>query len=572
MSLQPQPWPEPAEEITKAVLAMYAGRRAPLPVVVRDELDEVFADAEFGQAFADRGTAGWSPGRLALVTVLQMVENLTDRQAAEAVRDKISWKYALGLTLTDPGFDFSVLSQFRSRIVEHGLEERVLDLLVAALVDKGLLKAGGKQRTDSTHVVAAVRDLNRLELAGESVRACVEAIAAAAPDWLAATIDVAGWGQRYGLRVDSWRLPTSKTKRDALASAYGRDGFALLSAVYAPTTPGWLAELPAVDILRIVLVQNYTRTTDRNGREVVKMREADTDGLPPGRCRLTSPYDPDARWGGKRDMTWNGYKLHISETCDAEAADTPAGCVPHTPPNLITNVTTTDASVPDVAMTEPIHEDLARRDLLPAEHYLDSGYPSADLLISSLARFGIALVTPMLADTSPQARAGNGFDRTAFTVDWDDQRVTCPQGHSNASWTPANQRGTDVLVVRFAGDVCQPCPVKAQCTTATSRGRQLTLRPHAVQQALDHARTEQTTKAWQHKYARRAGAESTIAQSVAVTDTRHARYRGLPKTRLEHAFKAVALNLIRLDAWWNGHPLDQRRTSHLSRLELALAA
>lgn len=572
MSLQPQPWPEPTDEITQAVLAMYARRRAPLPVVVRDELDEVFADAEFAQAFGDRGAAGWSPGRLAMITVLQMVENLTDRQAAEAVRDKISWKYALGLALTDPGFDFSVLSQFRSRIVEHGLEERVLDLLVTALVDKGLLKAGGKQRTDSTHVLAAVRDLNRLELAGESVRACVEAIAAAAPDWLAATIDLVSWGHRYGLRVDSWRLPASKTKRDALAAAYGRDGFALLKAVYAPTTPAWLAELPAVDILRIVLIQNYVLSVDRQGREVVRKREADTDGLPPGRCRLTSPYDPDARWGGKRDLAWNGYKLHISETCDADAGDTPAGGVPQAPPNLITNVATTDASVPDVAMTEPIHEHLAARGLLPAEHYLDSGYPSADLLVSSQARYGITLVTPMLADTSPQARAGDGFDRTAFTIDWDHQQVTCPQGQSNTSWTPANQRGTNVIVVRFAGEVCQPCPVKAQCTTATSRGRQLTIRPQPVQQALDHARAEQTTKQWQNKYARRAGAESTIAQSVAVTDTRHARYRGLDKTRLEHVFKAAALNLIRLDAWWNGHPLDPRRTSHLSRLELDLAA
>jgi transposase len=575
MSLQPQPWPEPADEITQAVLAMYARRRAPLPVVVRDELDEVFADAQFARAFADRGAAGWSPGRLAMVTVLQMVEDLTDRQAAEAVRDKISWKYALGLALTDPGFDFSVLSQFRSRIVEHGLEEKVLDLLVTALVDKGLLKAGGKQRTDSTHVLAAVRDLNRLELAGESVRACVEAIAAAAPDWLAATIDPVSWGQRYGPRVDSWRLPASKTKRVALAAAYGRDGFALLDAVYAPSAPAWLAGLPAVDILRIVLIQNYVITTDRQRREVVRMREADTDGLPPGRCRLTSPYDPDARWGGKRDLAWNGYKLHISETCDLDAADAPtdlADYVPDAPPNLITNVATTDASVPDVAMTEPIHEHLATRGLLPAEHYLDSGYPSADLLISSLARYGIALVTPMLADTSPQARAADGFDRTAFTIDWNQQRVTCPQGQANASWTPADQRGTDVIVVRFPGEVCQPCPDKTRCTTSTSRGRQLTIRPQPVQQALDHARAEQTTKQWQNKYARRAGAESTIAQSVAVTDTRHARYRGLAKTRLEHVFKAAALNLIRLDAWWNGHPLDPRRTSHLSRLELDLAA
>lgn len=316
MSLQPRPWPEPAEEITNAVRTMYAGRRAPLPVVVRDELDELFADAEFAAAFADRGTPGWSPGRLALVTVLQMVENLTDRQAAEAVRDKISWKYALGLGLTDTGFDFSVLSEFRSRIVEHGLEERALDLLVAALVDKGLLKAGGKQRTDSTHVLAAVRDLNRLELAGESVRACVEAIAAAAPGWLATVIDVPDWSTRYGARVDSWRLPASKTKREALAATYGRDGFALLSAVHGPTAPAWLAEMPAVDVLRVVLLQNYVVSTDRQGREVVRMREADSDGLPPGRSRITSPYDPDARWGGKRDLAWNGYKLHISETCN----------------------------------------------------------------------------------------------------------------------------------------------------------------------------------------------------------------------------------------------------------------
>src|SRR5439155_17668461 len=152
MSLQPQPWPEPAGEIAAAVRAMHAGRRAPLPVVIRDELGELFADGQFATAFADRGTPGWSPGRLALVTALQMVENLTDRQAAEAVRDKISWKYALGLGLADTGFDFSVLSEFRKRVAEHGLEARALDLLVAGLVDKGLIKPRGKQRTDSTHV------------------------------------------------------------------------------------------------------------------------------------------------------------------------------------------------------------------------------------------------------------------------------------------------------------------------------------------------------------------------------------------------------------------------------------
>lgn len=571
MSLQPRPWPEPADEIATAVRVMYGGRRAPLPVVIRDELGELFADGQFAQAFADRGTPGWSPGRLALVTALQMVENLTDRQAAEAVRDKISWKYALGLELTDTGVDFSVLSEFRTRVAEHGLEAKALDLLVAALVDKGLIKARGKARTDSTHVLAAVRDLNRLELAGEAVRAALEALAAAAPQWLAEALQVSGWAAGYGVRIDSWRLPTSKTKRAQLAAAYGADGFTLLDAVYAADSPPWLADLPAVEALRRILVQNYVVVVDRTGREVITMRDADTHGLPPGRCRITSPYDLDARYGGKRDLVWNGYKLHITETCDAEPATTD-DAVPAAPPNLVTHVASTDASVPDVAMTEPIHAELARRHVLPAEHYLDSGYPSADLLVSSQAEHGITLLTPMLADTSPQARAGNGYDRTAFTIDWDTEQVTCPQGQHSDSWSPATQRGTEVIVVKFAGHACQPCPVKARCTTASRGGRQLTLRPRPVQEALDAARAHQSTTAWQAKYARRAGVESTIAQSVKVTDTRQARYRGLAKTRLEHVFKAVALNFIRLDAWFNGIPVDPRHTSHLSRLDLDLAA
>ncbi len=574
MSLHPKSWPEPAEDVARAVMAVYAGRRAPMPVAARDELGELFADEQFAAAFADRGPEGWSPGRLMLVTVLQAAEGLTDRQAAEAVRDKLSWKYALGLALADTGFDYSILSEFRTRLVEHDMHTRVLDLMVARLVESGLLKAGGKQRTDSTHVLAAVRLLNQIELVGESVRACLEALAAADPDWTAAVLD-ASWQRRYAARIDSWRMPGSKTKRVALGNDYARDGHALLHMVWHPDSPGWLREVPAVDVLRRVLVQNTKVSTDRAGREVVTLRDAGTDGLPPGRSRIVSPYDLDARWGGKRDLAWCGFKLHISESCDAEApaASVDAGdWVPDEPPNLVTNVTTTDASVPDTVMTGPIHQALAAREVLPGEHYLDSGYPSADLLISSLTDYGVRLVTPMLADTSPQARAGEGFDRNGFTIDWDVQTVACPQGKTSTWWTPAVQRGTDVIVVKYASEDCQPCPVKAKCTTATRGGRQLTLRPQPVQQALDTARAEQTTNQWRTRYARRAGVESTIAQATKVTDTRRARYQGLAKTSLDHNVKAAALNLIRLDAWWNGEVLDPRRTSHLSRLELTLAA
>lgn len=582
MSLRAMPWPEPAGEIVAAVRVMYRGREVPLPVMVRDQLGEVFADEQFAQAFGVRGRPGWSPGRLALITVLQQAEGLTDRQAADAVRLRIDWKYALGLTLADPGFDASVLCEFRARVIEHGLEETALDLLLAVLRDKGLVKAGGKQRTDSTHVVAAVRDLNRLELAGESVRACVEALAVAAPDWLAAAIDVVGWGKRYAARVDSWRLPTAETARTELALAYGSDGYALLRAVYAPEAPDWLRELPAVGVLRVVLLQNYTRTVQELGREVITRREADTDGLPPGKWRLSSPYDTDARWGGKRDTFWNGYKVHLSETChtpDTGHTDTPGAPQQATPappapelPNLITNVATTDATVPDVAMTKPIHQMLQRRGLLPDEHYLDSGYPSAELITGSRADFGIRLITPVLADQSPQARAGNGFDRSAFTIDFDREQATCPQGQTSTSWNPVTQRGTDTIVITFATSTCGPCPVRDQCTTSQKRRRQLTVHPQPIHQAQHAARADQDTKDWQAKYALRAGVEGTIRQGIAVTELRHCRYRGLAKTHLQHVYAATALNLIRLHAWWNGHPLDRTRTSHLTHLQLTLTA
>lgn len=577
MSMRPQPWPEPSEEIAAAVRAMYSGREVPLPVAIRDQLGELFTDEAFGAGFAARGKPGWSPGRLALVTVLQMAENLTDRQAAEAAREKISWKYALGMTLSDPGFDASILSEFRARLIAHSLEERVLDVLLARLGELGLVKAGGKQRTDSTHVLAAVRDLNRLELAGESVRAAAEALAVAAPGWLPTVIDLGDWTKRYGARVDSWRLPTSQVKRKRLAETYGNDAVTLLRAVYAPEAPDWLQELPAVEVLRRVLVQNYSIRTDTHGREVITRREADTDGLPPGRVRISSPYDTDTRWAAKgEDLVWNGYKVHLSETCHTTDTAEIRGRTPQpTPPevpNLITNVATTDATVPDVAMTDPIHQMLEGRGLLPEQHYLDSGYPSAALMTRSRTEFGVELITPLLSDQSPQARADAGYDRASFSIDFDHQQATCPQGHTSSSWNPVTQRDTDTIVISFSATTCGPCPVREQCTTSRTRRRQLTVHPRDIHTAQRQARALQDTKPWQDTYALRAGIEGTIHQAVTVCDIRHARYRGLRKVHLQHIFSAVALNLIRLNAYWNAHPMDRTRTSHLSRLELALTA
>ena len=316
-----RPRPAPRVPDQTVVVARAAFPKGSPAMSARDELADVFGDEQFAAAFGMRGAPAESPGALALVTVLQYVENLTDRQAGLMVARAIDWKYALGLELADPGFDPSVLSKFRARLVEHGLERVVFDKMLEVLAAKGLVGAGGKQRTDSTHVASAVRDLNRLELAGESVRACLEALTAAAPDWLASVIEVSEGSTRYGARGDSWRLPSSAAKRERLAGLYGSDALALLRAIHAAPAPPWLRELPAVQILATVLIQNYYIHTNARGREVIIRREPDKHGLPPAHHRVSSPYDTDARWAAKgEDLFWCGYKLHLTETCDTANA------------------------------------------------------------------------------------------------------------------------------------------------------------------------------------------------------------------------------------------------------------
>lgn len=190
---------------------------------LRDRLGTIFTDAQFVPLFASCGQPAACPWRVALVTLLQFAENLSDRRAADAVRGRIDRKYLLGLELTGPGFDASVLSEFRSRLVAGGAEEHLLDTLLALCRDLKLLSARGRQRTDSTHVLRAVRSLNRLECVTEALRAALNALASAAPEWLRAHANPA-WLERYGGRADEDHVPQGEAKRRAHAEQIGRDG------------------------------------------------------------------------------------------------------------------------------------------------------------------------------------------------------------------------------------------------------------------------------------------------------------------------------------------------------------
>src|SRR6266436_3793907 len=249
MSMYPQAiGPIPVETIRVARAAYPKGS---LAMRLRDELGGLYQDEQFGSLFSSRGQPAEAPWRLAIVLVLQYVEGLTDRQAAEAVRGRIDWKYALGLELTDAGMDASVLSEFRARVVAGGAEALLLDALLELCKQRGWVKAGGKQRTDSTHVLARVRSLSNLECVGETLRAVLNNLAQVDAEWLAQQIS-AEWFERSSHRVENYRLPKAESQRTALAQQIGADGMHLLAVVECIDAPTEGKDLESVQVLRQV--------------------------------------------------------------------------------------------------------------------------------------------------------------------------------------------------------------------------------------------------------------------------------------------------------------------------------
>lgn len=530
MSLHPRPIdPVPEETVRVARAAFPKGN----PYMrMRDEFGVFYQDAAFAALFPTRGQPAESPWRLALTLVLQYAENLSDRQATDAVRGRIDWKYALSLELTDPGFDASVLSEFRGRLVAGGAEQTLLDMMLDRFKERGLLKARGRQRTDSTHVLAAIRTLNRLECVGEALRHALNALAVAAPDWLRPRLDPV-WTGRYGRRVDEYRLPKGQVEREALAEQIGRDGFTLLGAVSAPDAPPWLRELPAIEALRRIWLQQYY-APDEDG----SARWRRSGDLPPAARMISSPHDLEARYSYKRTTTWIGYKAQVTETCDPDA------------PHLITHVQTTPATTPDREQLPSIHEALAAKDLLPAEHLVDAGYPDAEILVTSRAAHGVEVIGPVMPDTAWQAHAADAFDVSCFLIDWDEQQATCPAGKVSSRWSAGQKdnRGKEMINIQFAREDCRACPARPRCTTARN-GRRLSVRPKEQHRALQAARQFQATAAFKECYNARAGVEGTLSQGLRVCDLRHARYIGLAKTHLQHVLTAAALNFVRVAHW-----------------------
>ena len=247
--------------------------------------------------FPTHGQPALAPWRLALVTVFQFMEGLTDRQTADAVRDRLAWKYALSLDLCDPGFDHSVLPEFRSRLVEGHAEQRLLDLFLERCREGGWLKAHGRQRTDSTHVLAKIRALNRTLCVAQTMVYVLNVLSEVAPDWILAHVPVE-WVERYGERLEHERLPKEEQERQQYANHVGTDGWTLLDALEAPDTADWMKTLPAITTLGTIWEQQF-EAREQGGQ----WRQE--PALPAAQL-INSPYDLDARKGREKDHAVGG--------------------------------------------------------------------------------------------------------------------------------------------------------------------------------------------------------------------------------------------------------------------------
>ncbi len=543
MSFKPQAIGPIPEETARIARAAYP--KGNIYRQLRDTLGTIYEDEQFADLFPQRGQPAETPWRLALVCVMQFREGLSDRQAADAVRGRLDWKYLLGLELSDPGFDHTVLVEFRQRLLNGQHDLLLFDLLLTRLREGGYLKGRGRQRSDSTHVLAKIRALNRVEGVGETLRAALNSLAVAAPQWLQGQIQ-ADWVDR----VEDYRLPTGKQAREDYAVVMGKDGASLLNAIYAAEAPAWLAEIPAVETLRRVWVQHfYWEQGDLCWRDASNVPAA-------GQC-IDSPYDPEAHSAQKRTTSWVGYKVHLTETCDDDS------------PHLITHVETTPAPLADDAAVPLIHEALQQRDLLPGVHLVDTGYVDAAELVSSQQDYEVDLCGPTRQDYHWQAREETGFEASQFVVDWQNECATCPAGQTSSSWTPAqDRRGNPVIKIKFAMQDCRPCPSREQCTHSQSAAprRVLTVRPQEQYQALQAARQRQTTKAFKTTYAVRAGIEGTLSQGIRAFGLRQARYRGLEKVHLQQILTATALNLCRMHDWLTEQPRARTRQAAFVRL------
>jgi transposase len=467
----------------------------------------------------NNGRPGIDPVLLCGVTLLQFMEKVADRRAAEQVVYHLGWKYALDLELAYEGFHPTVLVYFRDRLEEKQSERVMFDGIVDLLIELGLIKRAGKQRIDSTHVLGYVKEMSRLECAVETMRLGLEELAGVIggqrPEF---------WERLWALYVQSevgWRL--SKADRESRYRQCGQDIKDLLE--WIDKSDAKLAEIESIQLMRRVFEEQF---------EVVEAA-VQSRRTRPSRA-VQNPHDPDAHYADKGSKQWIGYKVHVVESVDPEE---PAKVKAEPGEHFITEIVTTEAAQDEKAgLAQALKRQQEHHQIKPQAIYADAGYVTENTLAQAEGN-----AMELLGPTRPDPHKGP-YNADGFTVDVENQRAVCPQGKTSAqcSHIKDNYMGTEYYRLEW-GRQCDSCPVQKQCTRAKSGRRILVV-------GLRHDLVEKRRKEMkQAEFSRsmypRNGIEGTHSELVRGHGLRQTRYRGFNRVALSHYFMGAACNVKR---------------------------
>jgi transposase len=485
--------------------------------IVGDQLLSLISEdefiSEFASMYSNTGRPSVNPIILSLVTIFQFLEEIPDRVAAQYVVSRLDWKYALHVPMDDPGFHYSDLCNFRKRLAKHGKESLLFDQLLKQIESLGFLKKRQRQRTDSTHVLAVVGELSRLENLSESLRVSLRAIQRSDSAFYKTRIP-ALYREHWGVAQSDYQM-THSQRREALERV-GQDIYWLLS--FLETNKKSFLRLPELEVLQTLFYQHFTV---QNSQEACLKDKADT-----GKDKIQSPHEPEARYSEKRGKSWVGYKTHITETANEKGEV-----------NFITNITTTNSCEQDNETLSGIQEELEAGNLKPEQQFTDKGYVTGANLSESDKKD-----IQLMGEASQLSNKGL-FTADDFIVDYQTMTSTCPARCISISWKKRESgKHKGDIQIRF-GDQCNHCSLKEKCTSS-KRGRRLRLSLHYPM--LKKRRQESKTDAFKELMKRRSPVEGTISEMARAHGLRTSRYRGILKTHFHGLMIGTAVNLKRL--------------------------
>ncbi len=485
----------------------------------------------------DNGRPAVEPVLVLGVSLLQFIEKLPDRKALEHVDMHLGWKYALDLEVDEKGFHPTTLVKFRQRLVDGGMQRVGFDAILDALGAEGLVRKGGRQRLDSTHVFGCVAKMSYLECMRETLRLFIEQVGL----WgLAESLDnYRQYRERYCESELPWHR-LSKEKVAKQAERTGRDVLVVLE--WLGRQPSKIRHHAKALLLKRVFEEQYEVCGEK-----LTVRKRQKSGT------VRNPHDAEAQWSAKdsaKTKTWIGYKAQVAES--VPDCDKPKKKGEPTEQFLL-EVTTTEAITSDFeGMQRVLKAQAQHHDNVPCELYVDAGYVSDDTLAEAKQQ-----ERELVGPARPPGNANKTiFDATEFDVDVAKRRAICPAGHTSRQCSLINDSHQDRVYLRFEwGSLCDTCCLQKQCTKRQDGRRHLSVGLH--HDLLQQRRREMKTDAFKLKMHRRAAIEGSISE-LTRQGARRTRYRGLAKTALANYLQGAAVNInrwLRLVQWQCREPI-----------------